>query len=225
MNRRTQIALSIFLFSVSVRVACATPNVLLKPADTKSGFIAQLLTNEVPFPGEHGWVGEENTKSAMLQILWVCHGRIHHVPSGYDRKEVAVTTSGDIIDVITVGGEKGQCDGFYRDAHGHFKAVPRVQKRIDYLLKIANEGTPGRFARLLLHAQGLADAYVAEGIRGADRYAGLDQVHKVSVTGRAYSWMADKDCYNPGGSFVKIPNAHEGSLGGNRFFTLKERNP
>ena len=63
------------------------------------------------------------------------------------------------------------------------------------------------------------------GISGADRYAGLQTVNLVRVTGRAYSWMADRDCYNPGGSFIKIPNSKAGSLGGNRFFTLKERKP
>jgi hypothetical protein len=138
---------------------------------------------------------------------------------------VAATTTRDIIDVITVGGEKGQCDGFYRDGRGAFKAVPRVHQRIDRLLSIANKGKPGRFARLLVYGQGLADAYVTTGISGADRYAGLQTVDLVRVTGRAYSWMADRDCYNPGGSFIKIPNSKAGSLGGNRFFTLKERKP
>jgi hypothetical protein len=61
----------------------ARPNVVLKPADTESGFIARLLINESPFPGERGWVSEENTQAAMLAILWVCHSRIHHIPSGY----------------------------------------------------------------------------------------------------------------------------------------------
>jgi hypothetical protein len=42
------------------------------------------------------------------------------------------------------------------------------------------------------------------------------------VTGRAYSWMTDRGCYNPGGNFVRIPDAEQGSLGGNRFFTLRK---
>ena len=225
MNGKFPGTLSVLLLAVSVQVASAGPNVVLKQSSTEAGYIARLLINEVPFPGEHGWVSEENTKSAMLAILWVCHGRIHHVPDGYKQKQVAATTTQSIIDVITVGGEKGQCDGFYKDKTGSFKAVSRVHKRIDYLLSIANKGTPGRFARLLLHAQGLAAAYVASGIKGADRYAGLKTVNSVKVTGRAYGWMSDQDCYKPGGSFVKIPNANDGSLGGNRFFTLEERKP
>jgi hypothetical protein len=99
----------------------------------------------------------------------------------------------------------------------------RVQKRINYLLGIANSGgKPGRFAGLLNHAQGLARAYVKDGIAGADHYAGLKQVGTLSVTGHAYSWMTDVDSYHPGGNFVSIPDADDGSLGGNRFFTLRK---
>lgn len=218
---------SITLLLVAVSGLCLSvlsvdAAVVLKPADTEAGYIARLLLNEAPFPGERGWVSENDTKAAMLAILWVCHGRIHHVPPGYRQFQVAAVSTRDIIDVITVGGEKGQCDGFFRDASGAFRALPRVHKRIDYLMNIANKGTPGRFARLLLYAQGLADAYVATGIRGADRYAELKEVNRIEVTGRAYSWMTDKDCYNPGGHFIKIPNQAQGSLGGNRFFTLKD---
>ena len=132
--------------------------VQLKPADTVSGYLARLLLNEVPFPGESGWVSEQDTKDAMLSILWVLHSRLDHVPPGYKRVELAATDSDNLIDVITVGGEKGQCDGFYRDAGGGFVAVPRVHKRIDYLVGIAGKGKPGRFASLLNYGQGLADA-------------------------------------------------------------------
>ena len=219
---RSRIALAALLFCLSVQADAA---VVLERADSAAGYIARLLVNEVPFPGERGWVSEADTRAAMLAVLWVCHGRIHHVPAGYKQKQVAATTTQNIIDVITVGGQRGQCDGFYRDKNGSFKAVSRVHKRIDRLLSIANKGKPGRFARLLLYAQGVADAYVESGISGADRYAGLKVVNSVKVTGRAYGWMSDKDCYKPGGSFVKIPNANDGSLGGNRFFTLEERKP
>jgi len=124
--------------------------------------------------------------------------------------------------VITVGGEKGQCDGFYRNDAGQFAAVSRVYERINYLTKIANDGKPGKFARLINYAQGLADAYIKGGLKEADRFASLDEVNRIPVTGRAYSWMTDRDYYNPGGNFMKIPDADEGSLGGNRFFTLKK---
>ena len=158
----------------------------------------------------------------MLAILWVCHGRIHHIPSGYRQSHIAAIQTTDIIDIITAGGEKGQCDGFYKDSNGNACAVPRVHERIDYLLNIAGKGKPGKFARLINFAQGLGDNYVSGGMFGADRFARLTLVHRKPVTGRAYSWMTDKDCYNPGGNFVKIPNEHSGSLGGNRFFTLRK---
>ena len=94
---------------------------------------------------------------------------------------------------------------------------------VDNLLSIANRGgKPGRFAGLLNYAQGLARAYLKDGIEGADRFAGLKSVGKTEVTGRAYSWMTDVGSYHPGGNFVAIPSTQEGSLAGNRFFTLRK---
>jgi len=197
-------------------------SVELEPADSKAGYIARLLINEAPFPGEHGWVSEADSKATMLSILWVLHSRIYNIPLGYKQKQIAAVRTGDIIDVITVGGEKGQCDGFYKDKNGKPMAVPRVHKRIDYLMKIGNEGKPGKFARLLEYGQGLASAYVRGGMEEADRFAGLSEIDRIKVTGHAYSWMTDKDYYNPGGNFIKITDQYDGSLGGNRFFTLKE---
>jgi hypothetical protein len=196
--------------------------VKLAPADTVAGYVARLLINETPFPGEHAWVSEENTKAGMLAILCVLDSRISHIPAGYRQQEIAAEVCTDVVAVITAGGEKGQCDGFYRDSAGNFVAVARVHERIDYLVQCANKGAPGRFARLLEYAQGLADAYVREGMTGVDRFAGIARVEGVEVTGRAYSWMTDTGGYNPGGNFVRIPDEEEGSLGGNRFFTLRK---
>jgi hypothetical protein len=199
----------------------ATRAELLDPADTEAGYLARLLINETPFPGEHGWVSEADTKSAMLSILWVLHSRIHHIPDGYRQEHIAATRSNDIIDVITVGGVRGQCDGFYRDASGRFVAVPRVHERVDYLVEIAGKGKPGRFARLLEYAQSLARIYAEAGPDGVDRYAQLHRIDDVDVTGRAYGWMTNADTYSPGGNFVRIPDRLDGAAGGNRFFTLR----
>ncbi len=197
----------------------------LKPKTSKSGYIARLLINETPFPGEHGWRSESDTKAAMLAILWVLNSRLNYIPAGYKQYQIAAVSTKDIIDVITAGGVRGQCDGFYRDNSGNFTAVPRVEERIQYLLKIANSGSgPGKFARLINYAQELADSYVKDGMLGADKYANLKKVDRYYVTGRAYSWMTGKDYYNPGGNFIKIPNTYNGLLGGNRFFTLKKIN-
>jgi len=194
----------------------------LLPKESKAGYLARLLINETPFPGERGWKSEKDTKYGMLSILWVLHSRIFHIPPGYLQHHVAATTSKDIIDIITVGGEKGQCDGFYRDADGKFVAVPRVEERVDYLLKLANKGkAPGRFARLLNYAQGLASTYFEHSIKGVDRFAGLTKINEVYVTGRAYSWMTNRGFYSPGNNFVRITDFYNGALGGNRFFTLK----
>ena len=164
---------------------------------------------------------EADTKAAMLSILWVLESRRAHIPNGYRQEQVAAVRSDDIVDLITAGGVKGQCDGFHRDSSGRFTAVPRVEERITYLEGIAGKGAPGRFARLLSYAQGLSGAYVDSGIEGADRFVNLHRVDGVVVTGRAYAWMTDHGGYAPGGNFVRIPNDDQGSLGGNRFFTLR----
>lgn len=194
---------------------------ILKPANTKAGYIARLLVNETPFPGERGWVSEADTQAAMLSILWVLHSRVHYVPDGYRQEHIAATRTSDIIDVITVGGVHGQCDGFYRDDAGRFVSVSRVHDRIENLETIAGKGKPGRFARLLEYAQGLASSYTDDGPDGADRYARLNNIESIAVTGRAYSWMTNMGSYNPGGNFVRIPDKYDGAAGGNRFFTLR----
>ncbi len=192
----------------------------IEPSSTASGYLARLLLNESPFPGERGYVSEENSKAAMLSILWVLHSRVNHVPPGYRQEQIASVRTKDILDVITA---KNQCEGFFKDAAGMPACAPRVEERLRYLGQIANRGDkPGRFANLLNFGQGLARAYLAGGIPGADRFAGLTRVDQVAVTGRAYSWMADKDYYHPGGNFVTIPDAQQGSLGGNRFYTLRK---
>ena len=192
----------------------------LEPASSASGYLARLLANESPFPGERGFVSEADTKATMLSILWALHARMNHVPPGYQQEEIAAIRSQNVIDVITA---KNQCEGFSKDAAGQPVAAPRVEARIQNLLRIANSGDkPGRFANLLNFVQGLARAYLAGGIPGADRFAGLTVVNQIAVTGRAYSWMTGMDYYNPGGNFVTIPDAQQGLLGGNRFFTLRK---
>jgi len=200
----------------------AARDVQLPPSDTVPGYVALLLINETPFPGERGWVSEADTKGAMLAILWVLESRLRHIPEGYRQEQVAAQRCEDIIDVITAGGEKGQCDGFYRNDSGAFVAVDRVGERVNYLLQCANKGQPGRFARLLEYAARLSTTYVKSGVDEADRFVNLEHIGGEPVTGRAYSWMTDHDCYSPGGNFVRISDSDDGSLGGNRFFTLRK---
>jgi hypothetical protein len=204
-------------------LAQAQTFVVLDPPDTRAGYLASLLINESPFPGERGYLSEANTQSTMLAILWVLHSRLRIIPQRYSQAQVAGVRSDDLIDVITGGGGRRQCEGFYRDDSGRFVSDPRVQERIRYLVSLANSGSkPGRFAALLNYAQGLTRAYFKEGIAGADRYAGLKRIGPVLVTGHAYSWMTDVDDYHPGGNFVAIPDSNDGALGGNRFFTLRK---
>ncbi len=222
-SRIQQVFLMIMAIAVIVAASEAATFAQLDSPTTTSGYLARLLINEVPFPGERAYESEAATKDAMVQILWVLHSRIHLIPSGYTQKQVAGVQSQNIIDVITGTGEKRQCEGFYRNSAGQFVTDSRVEERIDYLLKIANKGNkPGRFSSLLNFGQNLARAYINEGIEGADQYANLEQVGSTAVTGHAYSWMTDINNYHPGGNYVSIPSEYEGSLGGNRFFTLRK---
>jgi hypothetical protein len=214
-------ALGLIIAMAPFRMSAAFAQI--EPADTTNGYIARLLINESPFPGERGWVSESDTRGAMLQILWVLHSRIHLIPAGYRQKQIAGVRSEDIIDIITGTGGRRQCAGFYRDDNGDFVTDARVEERLNHLLRIANSGgKPGKFAGLLNYAQGLASAYVKGGIEGADRYAGIKDIGSIAVTGHAYSWMTDIDNYHPGGNFVSIPTSDQGALGGNRFFTLRK---
>jgi hypothetical protein len=220
-KRLYALAASVVLF---VPWAHAAPTFAeLDRPDTVSGYLARLLINETSFPGERAYVSEADSKGAMLAVLWVLHARIQYVPQGYRQVQIAGVRSSNIIDVITGAGGKRQCEGFYCNAAGKFVTAPRVEERIQNLLSIANRGgKPGRFAGLLNYAQGLSRSYVKEGIEGADRFAGLKRVGNTAVTGRAYSWMTDVGSYHPGGNFVAIPSTQQGSLAGNRFFTLRK---
>jgi len=192
-------------------------------ADTPEGYIGRLLINEAPFPGERGFVSEADSKASMAQILWVLECRIHFIPAGYRQREIAVVETTNVLDVITAGGDKGQVDGFFRDRQGRLATAPRVEERLQKLTSIANRGAPGRFTRLLDYGAALATMYVSARLAEPDRFVSLTQFGSIPVTGRAYSWMTDRDYYNPGGSYLRIPDQYEGVLGGNRFFTLRRR--
>jgi hypothetical protein len=193
----------------------------LEGSGTEAGYLARLLINEAAFPGERGWVSEEDSKDTMRSVLWVLRSRMGHVPAGYTRKEVGGVDSAKLLDFVTA---KGQCEGFGLDAAGKRTIAPRVEERVKYLLKLANSGSkPGRFAALINYAQDLAKRQCEGKITEEDLFEGLSTVGGVAVTGRAYSWMTGSDAYHPGGSFVKIPDSLRGLLGGNRFFTLVKR--
>lgn len=200
----------------------ALAGVTLPPATQTDGYVCRLLINEVPFPGEKGYKSIEDSKAAMEQLLHVLDGRLNGVPAPYTQRQVAATVADDIIDIITAGGEKGQFDGFYRDASGKPAMVKRIGERIDNLLRIAGQGQPGKFAQLLNYASGLATDYVKTRVEKADRYDNLGRVQGIPATGGAYSWMTDEVRFNPGGNFLRIEDGQQGALGGNRFFTLRK---
>lgn len=190
------------------------------PAPSEAGFLARLLVNENPFPGERGYRSEAETRTGMEAVLLVLDARLRRIPPGYRQVEIAATSTRDLMDVITAGGIRGQVDGFYRDEEGELSVVPRVEERLQHLLQIANTGAPGRFARLLGHAEALAQAYLAYLRTPEDPFARLRWIGSEPVTGSAYSWMTDTGRYHPGGRFVAIPPEDQGVVGGNHYFTL-----
>ncbi len=197
-------------------------NVGLDSYDSPQGYVALLLINEVPFPGERSWESEADSKASMRQILYVLDARLHYIPPKYTQRQIAAVQTDDIVTLMTT---QGQVEGFYRDESGHPATAPRVRERLDYLLGIANKGTPGAFARLLNYAQALARAYFDTGLTNPDLFVDLKEVMGTPVTGRAYSWMTDVGDFHPGGRFVRITDDYDGELGGNRFFTLQKLKP
>jgi hypothetical protein len=198
-------------------------NVELDPPSTPEGYVALLLINEAAFPGERGYRSEEDSKNAMLSVLWVLHCRAEVIPPGYLQRHVAAVETRSVIDVMTAGGIKGQVDGFYEGADGNPVAVSRVHQRVAYLMGFANQGEPGKMARLLLYARDLSRKYFQAGPASGDIFASLRKVGSKKVTGHAYAWMTDVRGFDPGGSFVRIPDANQGTLGGNRFYTLEAK--
>ncbi len=198
-------------------------NVELDSPSTPAGYVALLLINEAAFPGERGYVSEENSKAAMLSVLWVLNCRVTAIPPGYTQRQVAAVETRSVIDVMTAGGVKGQVDGFYKGPDGQPAAVPRVHERVRYLVDMANRGQPGKMARLLIYARDLTRQYFKAGPADKDLFADLRKVGSKSVTGHGYAWMTDARGCDPGGTFVRVPDADQGALGGNRFYTLETR--
>jgi hypothetical protein len=211
------------VFVVASSSMCAN-NVTFPSFHSEAGYLATLLVNEASFPGERGYISEVDAKRAMANILLVLDARIKFVPVPYQRVHIAQTSSAKLLDVMTAGGVHGQVEGFYRDDSGAAVVVPRIQQRMSYLMKIAEDGAPGRFASLLNYAGSIASGYVAHLNRPENLFIDLRKVHGTPVTGRAYSWMTDRHCFHSGGNFVRIPNDQNGSLAGNRFFTLRDLN-
>jgi hypothetical protein len=198
-------------------------NVELDPPSTPAGYVALLLINEVPFPGERAYVSEEDSKAAMLSVLWVLHCRVADIPPGYTQRQVAAVQTRNVVDVMTAGGVRGQVDGFYKGPDDRPVAGPRVHQRVAYLMGLANRGQPGKMVHLLAYARDLARLYFRAGPADKDLFADLRKVGPKPVTGHGYAWMTDARGCDPGGSFVRVPDADQGALGGNRFYTLEKR--
>lgn len=186
-----------------------------------SRYLAALLINEVPFPGEPRFKNAEDTRAAMQAILWVIECRRAQVPQGYTRHQVAATASTNLIDLITA---VNQMQGFYKTAQERHTFDARVGERIAYLELLAKRRNTPTITELLAYARELAEAYaVALALPFEKPFHSLSNLppETPSVTGSPYGWMTDAPEFHPGGNFVRIPDECGGTLGGNRFYTLR----
>ena len=73
MNRMANLknlpVLALMLSTVIGSCAAAAPFAQFDRPDTTAGYLARLLANETPFPGERAYESEADTKGAMLQVL------------------------------------------------------------------------------------------------------------------------------------------------------------
>jgi len=187
---------------------------------TVPDYLAALLINEVPFPGEPAFKSADDSKDAMRAILWTLHNRRSAPPPGYTRWKISATHSDNLVDVITAFN---QMEGFFLDNNKRPAFAPRVGERITYLRRLAQRDNTPTISILLDFATTAAKQY-ADGkpLPFPDPFAGLKMIDDVEVTGSAYGWMTDDLQFHPGGNYVRIPDESGGGLGGNRFFTLRK---
>lgn len=95
--------------SVLLQPSLVAANVKLPSYRSTEGYLCKLLLNEVAFPGEHGYISEQDTMRAMDNILLVLDARIHFIPSPYTRYQVAQTSSEKLLDIITAGQAWTSC--------------------------------------------------------------------------------------------------------------------
>ena len=183
-------------------------------------YLAALLINEVPFPGEPAFKNAADSKAAMEAIVWTIHSRRAPLPTGYTRRQVAATPSTNLIDILTAAN---QMEGFFKTDDDRHAFAPRVKERVDYLNLLGQRDDTPTITELLDYAYAIAHGYVeGNALPFADPFAGLTHLSPDDVTGSPYGWMTDDPAFHPGGNFIRIPDDFGGSLGGNRFFTLRK---
>lgn len=83
---RVCLGLSLAMMAGGGRADASPPFAQPDRADTPAGYLARLLIKESPVPWEPGCVSEADSRSAMIEILWVLHSRIHQIPAGYPQQ-------------------------------------------------------------------------------------------------------------------------------------------
>ncbi len=185
-------------------------------------YLAALLINEIPFPGEPAFKNADDSKAAMQAILWTLQHRRTSPPKGYTRQQVAATASTNLVDIITAFN---QVEGFYKTATARHTVKPRVKERVAYLRLLARRADTPTIAELFDYAHAVALDYIqSDALPFDDPFLTLTNLppDAVEVTGSSYGWMTDDPVFHPGGNFVRIPDDCGGALGGNRFFTLRK---
>jgi len=210
------------VFHTSRGEAPALPQAMEEEIDiiAVEDYLAALLINEVPFPGEPAFKNAADSKAAMEAILWTIHSRRAALPTGYTRRQVAATPSTNLVDILTAAN---QMEGFFKTDDDRHTFAPRVKERVDYLNLLGQRDDTPTITELLGYARTAAHDYVlGNALPFPNPFASLTNLPPDEVTGSPYGWMTDDPVFHPGGNFIRIPDNAGGSLGGNRFFTLRK---
>jgi hypothetical protein len=150
-------ALTIAVFTRDEKETTAQPPD--EPAEIAvEDYLAALLINEVPFPGEPAFKSADDSKAAMRAILWTIQCRRAEIPEGYTRQQIAATSSTNLVDIITAFN---QMDGFFKTRTDRHTFAPRVAERITYLRLLGQRDDTPTISELLDFAHSNALHYAA----------------------------------------------------------------
>jgi hypothetical protein len=164
-----------------------------------------MLLAECKTPGYADY-DEANAYWAMLAMKAVVHNRLSTSPARFNAPGAQ-----RYADIIVA---PGQWSGFSRGPQGQVVVDPDTARHVDELVSRANDGAPGPTYRFVRNALYVTYAPVQ------DPFARLSWLDGGPVLRGAFGWRRDGSGH-PGGSFVAIPRAEGGVMGGAQFYALR----
>ena len=185
----------------------------LPDIDTDTGLLAHVLMAEARGPASPLY-----NRGASVRSMWAMRAaylnRYLYLRSGGPAYTFG-TGSANISDIILA---PGQTAGFGRDSNGQIVVNQDILDEINYTLRIANTGPPGRYAQ---HVQDVLTVAIR-----ATSFTSLN--YPIGNTGSIGGTQVMPSVYGfrtqgstpPGGNFIAIPEAAGGVIGGQQFYTL-----